>query len=160
PVPPPSPPPSAPLIPTVCDGDGELGCYRIAGDAAEHDLAVAAAHADATIAGDGADLLLQIAGVDRDLHVEHADQLHALIKYRDVGGADLLALNVEHAIRHRQRVHDVGRSDHSAGERLVEPQRARFVKHHDNVPRATTLFTYPRLRLSGAQGAGPEHEQR
>src|SRR6516162_11779990 len=43
-------------------------------------LAVAAADADATAVRDGADLLLQVAGVNRDLHVEHADQLHALIK--------------------------------------------------------------------------------
>ena len=50
-------------------------------DAAKHDLAVAAADADATAARDGADLLLQVAGVNRDLHVEHADQLHALIKH-------------------------------------------------------------------------------
>jgi len=26
--------PSAPPIPTACDGDGEPGCYRVAGDAA------------------------------------------------------------------------------------------------------------------------------
>jgi hypothetical protein len=56
-----------------CDGDGALGCYRVPGDAAKHNLAVAAADADATAARDGADLLLQVAGVDRDLHVEHAD---------------------------------------------------------------------------------------
>ena len=64
-----------------CDGDGALGCYRVPSDAAKHNLAVAAADADATAARDGADLLLQVAGVDRDLHVEHADQLHALIKH-------------------------------------------------------------------------------
>src|SRR6266481_5012744 len=64
-----------------CDGDSALGCYRVPSDAAKHDLAVAAADADATAACDGADLLLQVAGVDRDLDVEHADQLHALIKH-------------------------------------------------------------------------------
>src|SRR5437667_12691240 len=64
-----------------CDGDGALGCYPVPSDAAKHDLAVAAADADAAAACDEADLLLQVAGVDRDLHVEHADQLHALIKH-------------------------------------------------------------------------------
>jgi hypothetical protein len=72
---------SAPPILTACDGDGVLGCYRVPSDAAKHDLAVAAADADATAACDGANLLLQVAGVNRDLHVEHADQLHALIKH-------------------------------------------------------------------------------
>jgi hypothetical protein len=36
---------------------------------------------DATAARDRVDLLLQVAGIDRDFHVEHADQLHALIKH-------------------------------------------------------------------------------
>src|SRR5262249_14646376 len=109
---------------------------------------------------DGADFLLQVTRVDRYFHIEHADQLHALIKHRDVGGADLLALNVEHAIRHRQRVHDVGSSDHSAGERFIEPQGVRFVNRHYDVTHASTLFTHPRLRLRGAEPAGPDGEQR
>src|SRR5262249_16380539 len=113
-----------------------------------------------TAACDGADFLLQVARVDSDLHIEHADRLHALIKHRDVGGADLLALNVEHAIRHRQRVHDVGRSDYGAGERFIELQGVRFVERHYDVPHAATLFTHPRLRLSGAKPAGPDHERR
>ena len=62
--------------------------------AAEHDLAVAAANADGAAAGARTNLFLEIAGVQGDLHVDHADQLHALIEYRDVGGPNLLALNV------------------------------------------------------------------
>jgi len=71
---------------------------------------------------------------------------------------DLLALNVEHAVRHRQRVDDVGRSDHSAGELFIEPQGARFVKRHYDMLHAATLFTHPRSRLGGAEPAGPDHD--
>src|SRR5262249_12307117 len=77
---------------------GAPGGDRIGGDAAEHDLAVAAANADTAAAGARTDLFLEIAGVQGDLHVDHADQLHALIEYRDVGGPNLLALNIQCAI--------------------------------------------------------------
>ena len=99
---------------------GAIGGHRIAGEAAEHDLAVAAANADAAAAGARTNLFLEIAGVQGDLHVDHADQLHALIEYRDVGGPNLLALNVQPTIRHRQCVDELGRAHHRAGERLWE----------------------------------------
>src|SRR5262249_49873223 len=124
--------------------NGALGGDRIAGDATQHDLAVAAANADAPAAGARTDLLLQIAGVPGDLHLNHADQLHALIEYRDVGGPNLLALNVQRAIRHRQRVYDIWRPHHSAGERLFDPQGTRLVNRDHDVPYGTTLFV---LRL-------------
>ena len=95
-----------------------VGGHRIAGDATEHDLAVAAANVDATAAGAGANLFLEIAGVRGDLYVDHGGQLHALIEYRNVGSPNLLALNIEPAIRHRQRVDELGRAHHRAGERL------------------------------------------
>jgi len=43
---------------------------------------------------------------------------------------------------------------------IIESQGARFVKGYDDVPRAATLFTHPRLRLGGAEPAGPDHQQR
>src|SRR5262249_33129942 len=61
--------------------NGALGSHRIAGDATEHDLAVAAANADTAAAGARADLFLEIAGVQGHLHVDHADQLHILSKH-------------------------------------------------------------------------------
>ena len=87
---------------------GAVGGHRIAGEAAEHDLAVAAANADGAAAGARTNLFLEIAGVQGDLHVDHADQLHALIEYRNVGGPNLLALNVQpidptSAVRRRYR---------------------------------------------------------
>ena len=62
----------------------------------------------------------EIAGVQGHLHVDHAHQPHVRIEYRDIGSPNLLALNVQLAIRHRQRVYDIGRAHHSAGERLWE----------------------------------------
>src|SRR5262249_33981725 len=62
--------------------------------------------------------------------------------------------------REWEGVHNVGRSDHSAGERFIEPQGARFVNRHYDVPHAAALFTHLRLRLSGAEPAGPNHEPR
>src|SRR5262249_17900541 len=99
---------------------GAVGIHRIAGNAAEHDLAVAAADADAPAAGARPDLVLQVTDINGDLHVEDADQPHALIEHGDVGRSYLLALDVEHVVRHRQRVDDVGRPYHRAGKRLVE----------------------------------------
>src|SRR5262249_136537 len=84
-----------------------LGGPRIGGGPTKHDLAVVAANADTAAAGAPTDLFLEIVGVQGDLHVDHADQLHALIEYRDVSGTDLLALNVKRAIRHRQCVDDI-----------------------------------------------------
>src|SRR5262249_40930155 len=126
--------------------NGALGGHRIAGDATEHDLAVAAANADTAAAGARTDLFLEIAGVQGDLHVDHADQLHALIEYRDVGGPNLLALNVQGTIRHRQCVHDVWRAHNSAGERPFDPQGARLVNSDHDMPYGTTFFVL-RLRL-------------
>src|SRR5262249_58513339 len=96
--------------------NGALGGHRIAGDTTEYDLAVAAANADTPAAGARTDFFLEIAGVERDVHVDHADQLHALIEYQDVGGPYLLALNVRRTIRHRHCVHDIRRPHHSAAE--------------------------------------------
>src|SRR5262249_8964869 len=130
--------------------NGALGGHRIAGDATEHDLAVTAANADTTAAGARTDLFLEIAGVQGDLHVNHADQLLARIEYRDLGGPNLLALNVQRAIRHRQRVYDIWRPHHSAGERLFDPQGTRLINRDDDVPYGTTLFVL-RLRLGVLQ---------
>src|SRR5262249_23758387 len=87
--------------------NGALGGHRIGGDATEHDLAVVAANADTAAPGARTDLFLKIAGVQGDLHVDHADQLHALIEHRDVSGPDLLALNLKRAIRHREWIKDI-----------------------------------------------------
>ena len=46
----------------------------------------------------GLDVLLQIAGIDRDLDIEDADLLHRTIEQDDVGGAGLLALDVDQVI--------------------------------------------------------------
>ena len=63
-------------------------------------------------------------------------------------------------IRHRQRVDDIGRSHHGAGERLVEPQGARFVKRHHDMPHGTTSVFVPRLRLRLLNSAESDAKQR
>src|SRR5262249_52199550 len=77
---------------------GAVGIHRIAGNAAEHELAIAAADADAPAAGARPDLVLQVTDINGDLHVEDADQPHALIEHGDVGRSYLLALAVQHAV--------------------------------------------------------------
>ena len=76
--------------------------------AAEHDLAVAAANADGAAAGARTNLFLEIAGVQGDLHVDHAGQLHALIEYRNVGSPkpscpEYIAYYPTSAVRQRGR---------------------------------------------------------
>ena len=54
--------------------------------------------ADAAAAGAGLDILLQISGIDHDIDIEDADLLHRTIEQDDVGGAGLLALDVDQVI--------------------------------------------------------------
>ena len=85
-------PPSGTMV--LATSTARSAATALPASAAEHDLAVAAANADGAAAGARTNLFLEIAGVQGDLHVDHADQLHALIEYRNVGGPNLLALNV------------------------------------------------------------------
>src|SRR5205807_2649885 len=102
---------------------GAIGRDRVVGYAAQHDLSVAGRDANMSAAGTRYDFFSQVFRIDHDLKIDHADDVIALIEYGQVGGANLLALDVERVVRHWQHVRDVGGADHRRRERLVHANR-------------------------------------
>ena len=109
---------------------GPLGGDGVGRRSAQHHLALGSRDANALGAGAGPDILLQIAGIDRDLDIEDADLLHRRIEQDDVGGAGLLALDVDQVIAQRLHVDDVRRARHDRGKRRIDPEGARLVEGH------------------------------
>src|SRR5205814_1358728 len=73
-------------------------------------------------------------------------QSHHGVKDRYVGGADLLALHVERAIAHWQRIDDIRRSNNCRRERLIEMERLGFVDGHNDMT-DPIAFIFPAVRI-------------
>ena len=106
---------------------------RVARLAAQHHLAVRARDMDAPRSRGGQDIAVQRCGVGRHLEVDDGDQPLVRVEHRNVGGADLLALDIEGVVGHRQEVGDLRRADHRGGERVRERERLRLVERHREV---------------------------
>ncbi len=113
-------------------GHGAIGGHRVGHLAAQHHLAIAGGDANAAIAGGREDLVLQIAAVERHFEIDDGDKPLILVEHRHVRRADLLSLNVEPAIGHRQGIGDVRRPHDRRGEWPIDVDGSRFVEgdHH------------------------------
>src|SRR5262249_18795071 len=86
------------------------------------------------------------------LYVQHAHQPHHIVEHRDIGGADLLALDVDRAIAHRQRIDNFGRSNDSRRERLIKLEGPGLVERDDDMAHPVA-FAPPGARLRIGRGA-------
>ena len=119
--------------------------------AAQHDLAVRAGDVDASAAGARQDPAVQSVGVERNFEVDHRDQALVRVEHRNIRRADLLALDIDGVVGHRQQVGDIRRADHGGGEGTVELERLRLVERHRDV---THRGAFDDLRGSLADRAG------
>src|SRR5207247_4156483 len=74
-----------------------------------------------------------IYAVERHFEIEDFDHPGVFIKDRHIGSPDLLSLNVDRLIAHRQHVGDIWRSNNGLGKRPLDANRAGFIHYYDHV---------------------------
>ena len=100
--------------------DRARGPDRVAGLAAEDDLAIGAGDIDVLAARRGHDIVVQRGGVGRHFEVDDREQMPLPVEHRNIGRADPLSLDVKRRVGHGQHVGDFRRADHGRRERTID----------------------------------------